>query len=313
MSEEIARADFNCALPLVRATLPFAIDRLPGVPAQVSQPLIEGMRRGEKTVGWCFTEPEAGSDMAAFATTARRDGDAWVINGCKNSISWCVADAYIVAARTFGREAGIWALSNFLIPADAPGVSPPRFWDDLGSRGSPRGIVNFQNVRIPADYLVGEPGKAYLLVAELFDTNRAFIGLKCIGAAQASVDEASEYARKREVMGHPISKFQSVSFPLAEAQTLLEAARLLCYKTLWLADRGQRHSVEGAMCKWWAPEVCFDVVRRCLLTHGHYGYSKELPLEQRLRDILGWQIGDGSAEVSKLIIARSMLGKEFVG
>jgi len=160
--------------------------------------------------------------------------------------------------------------------------------------------------------MVGEMGKGYILGAEFFDTNRAFIGLMCIGAAQASVDEACEYAKKRVVMRQPISRYQAISFALAEAQTLLEAARWLCYKTLWKADRGERRSVEGAMCKWWVPEISLEIVRKCLLIHGHYGYTEDLPFEQRIRDILGWQIGDGTAEPSKLIIARSMIGKEYV-
>ncbi len=105
----------------------------------------------------------------------------------------------------------------------------------------------------------------------------------------------------------------TVMFALAEAETLLEAARLLCYKTLWMADRGLRHSREGAMVKWWVPEITMEIVRKCLTIHGHWGYTADLPFEQRLRDILGWQIGDGTAEVSKLLIARGMMGKEFVG
>ncbi|MDP7548792.1 MAG: acyl-CoA dehydrogenase family protein, partial [Alphaproteobacteria bacterium] len=98
-----------------------------------------------------------------------------------------------------------------------------------------------------------------------------------------------------------------------EAETLLEAARLLCFKVLWMRDSGIRHTKEGAMCKWWVPEITFEIVRKCLTIHGHYGYSSELPFEQRLRDILGWQIGDGTSEVSKLMVARSMFGKAGAG
>jgi cyclohexanecarboxyl-CoA dehydrogenase len=173
--------------------------------------------------------------------------------------------------------------------------------------------VRFDDVRLPADHLVGELGKGYRLVAELFDTNRAYIGLKCIGAAQASVDETCAYAKQRVSMGRPISRYQAISFALAEAETLLEAARLLAYKTLAMRDEGLRNTKEGAMCKWWVPEITMEIVRKCLTFHGHYGYTSALPFEQRLRDILGWQIGDGTAEVSKLLIARAMMGKEAVG
>jgi cyclohexanecarboxyl-CoA dehydrogenase len=313
LTEEIAYVDFNSAMPLVWATLPFDVHQLPGVPDEVKQPIQERILSGKSFLAFCFGEPGAGTDMARFETRAVKDGGEWVINGTKNTISWADADYYFVCAKTGREEEGVWSLTNYLVPASAPGVSSPEVWRDMGSRGATRGTIQFTNVRIPLDYMVGEMGKGYILAAEFFDTNRAFIGLKCIGAAQASVDEACDYAKKRVVLGKSIAGYQAISFPLAEAQTLLEAGRWLCYKTLWKADRGERRSNEGAMCKWWIPEMTFETVRKCLLVFGHYGYTEDLPFEQRLRDILGWQIGDGTAEPSKLIIARSMLGKEYVG
>jgi len=310
--EEVGYFDFNCALPFLLATLPYELYKLPGIPVEVKQPLIEDITKGKKIMAVCFTEPVGGSDMAAFKGRAVKKGDYWCINATKNSISWADADAYLVAVPTEGGQAGVWGLTNFFVPKDTPGVNPPDIWDDLGSRGVKRGVVHFEDVYIPANYLVGEIYKGYPMIAEFFDTNRAYIGLKCIGAAQASVDEACGYAKERMVMGKTISHYQSISFPLAEADTLLEAARLLCYKTLWMADRGIRHTKEGSMCKWWVPEITFEIVRKCLTIHGHYGYTSDLPLEQRLRDIIGWQIGDGTAEVSKLLIARHLMGKKFV-
>ncbi|MCH9007472.1 alanine racemase, partial [candidate division KSB1 bacterium] len=137
-----------------------------------------------------------------------------------------------------------------------------------------------------------------------FDFNRALIGMQCVGTAQASVDETWTYVVERKAFGSPLVKFEGVSFPLAEQETLLEAARLLCLKTLWLKDAGQRHTAEAAMCKWWAPKVSFDAITECLLLHGHAGYSDDYPHQQRMRDVLGLQIGDGTAQIMKLIIAR---------
>jgi cyclohexanecarboxyl-CoA dehydrogenase len=313
LTEEIAYIDFNSAMPAVWATLPFALQRLPGVPEEVKGPIQQRILQGESFLAFCFGEPGAGTDMAKFETQAVKNGEKWVINGIKNTISWVDADYYCVCAKTGAAEEGVRALTDFLVPASSPGVSTPEVWDDMGSRGATRGTVHFTDVKIPLNYVIGEIGKGYVLAAEFFDTNRAFIGLKCIGAAQASVDETCEYAKKRVVMGRPISRYQAISLPLAEAQTLLEAARCLCYKTLWKADRGERRTTEGAMCKWWIPEITFEIVHKCLLFHGQYGYTEDLPFEQRLRDILGWQIGDGTAEPSKLLIARNMMGKEYVG
>jgi cyclohexanecarboxyl-CoA dehydrogenase len=312
--EEVAYVDFNCAFPVLSSQVTFEMFNLPGVPEDVARPFREGMAAGEKNISICFTEPEAGSDFANIATTATRTGDSWVINGCKNSVSNAgVSEAYLVWAKTETIKS-VWGVTAFLVPCDAPGVSAPVLYDDMGTLGTPRGVVYFDDVHIPADYVVGVEGRGFELAADLYDTNRALIGLMCIGPAQASVDETVEYAKQRVTFGRPISKNQAISFALAEAHTLLEAGRLLCYKTLWMADEGIRHSAEGAMCKWWVPQTSFDIVRKCLLFHGHYGYTKDFPFEQRLRDILGWQTGDGTGEVSKLIIARKLFGgKEFTG
>lgn len=142
-----------------------------------------------------------------------------------------------------------------------------------------------------------------------FDFSRALIGLQCVGAAQQTVDETWAYVSQRQAFDRPISTFQGVSFPLAESETLLAAARMLCYQTLWLKDAGLPHTTEAAMCKWWAPKTAYDVITSCLLLHGQYGYRTEKPIEQRLRDVLGLQIGDGTAQIMKLIIARQRLGR----
>lgn len=312
--EEVAYADFNSAFPALTGQMTYEMYHLPGIPEEVAAPIVEGIRAGKKQMAICFTEPEAGSDFANISTTAVRTEDGWVINGCKNSVSFAgISDAYLVWAKTESIKS-VWGVTAFFVPCDTPGVSPPSLYDDMGTRGTPRGVVYFDDVHIPANYVVGKEGRGFELAADLYDTNRALIGLMCIGPAQASIDETVEYAKKRVVFGNPLSKYQAISFALAEGHTLLEAGRLLCYKTLWLADMSIRHSVEGAMCKWWVPQTCFDIVHKCLLFHGHYGYTQDLPFEQRLRDILGWQTGDGTGEVSKLIIARKLFGgKEWTG
>jgi cyclohexanecarboxyl-CoA dehydrogenase len=162
-------------------------------------------------------------------------------------------------------------------------------------------------VRVPASHRLGAEGSGFVQVMQGFDFSRALIGLQCLAVPRISLAETWAYVSGRKAFGKPLSDNQGVTFPLAEAETMVEAARLLCYRTLAAKDAGVPHTKEAAMCKWWAPKLAFEVVQTCLLLHGHAGYSTELPFEQRLRDVFGLQIGDGTAQIMKLIIAREAL------
>jgi cyclohexanecarboxyl-CoA dehydrogenase len=214
----------------------------------------------------------------------------------------------VVFARTSAEEVRARGISAFLVPLDAPGVRRELF-EDMGTAAVGRGFAHFEDVRIPENHLLGEEGKGFTQVMQGFDFSRALIGLQCIGPAQVSVEETWEYVTHREAFDQPLSKFQGVSFPLAEAETLLAAARLICYQTLWLKDNGMPHTAQAAMCKWWAPKVSTDIIQDCLLLHGQFGYKTDRPIQQRLRDVLGLQIGDGTAQIMKLIIARQRVGR----
>jgi cyclohexanecarboxyl-CoA dehydrogenase len=145
-----------------------------------------------------------------------------------------------------------------------------------------------------------------------FDYSRALIGLMCFSAARASLDETWQYVTERHAFGNPIAKYQGVTFPLSEAETYLTMLRQLCFQTLDLRDQNLPHSSEAAMCKWYAPKVAVETIHQCLITHGHYGYTMDLPHQQRLRDIMGLEIGDGTAQIMKLIIAREKIGRAAV-
>ena len=151
------------------------------------------------------------------------------------------------------------------------------------------------------------------MVMSHFDYSRAAIGLQCLGAARASLEETYAYVRDRRAFGKPIAAFQGVSLPLAEHATLVDAARWACYRTLWLRQAGLPHTAEAAMCKWWAPVVAKNAIEACLLTHGHYGWSDELPFQQRFRDVFGYQIGDGTAQIQKQVITSRLIGPEARG
>jgi cyclohexanecarboxyl-CoA dehydrogenase len=300
-AEEVARGDFNVVLPSLgrRYHSQFFADVSP----EQEERWLPLLSTGEQTVGLAITERNAGSDMGKLATRADRDGDHYVLNGEKNSVSFLNADVFYVFART-DFEAGGWrGISGFLVSGDTPGLSTEPV-DDLGCRAVPRGVLRLDDVRVPVSDRVGEEGTAFVRISRFFDVNRAIIGLKCVGAAQQTLDETVARARERVVFGAPLAAHQGVSFALAEAATWLELARWQCYRVLWMRQSGAVCQSEGAMVKWWAPKKAAEVIHKCLLLHGHYGYSRDLPIQQRLRDVIGWQIGDGSEEVMKLLITR---------
>ncbi len=306
-AEEVARGDFNVVLPSLGPALlgEFLGTASPALRDRWLPPLL----RGEATIGLGLTEAGAGSDMGAIASAGVRRGDVYVLAGEKNSVSFLNADVFYLFVRTEPASTGWRGLSAFLVPRDTPGLSFEAV-DDMGCRAVPRGIVRMKDVEVPAASLVGEPGGAFPMIARFFDVNRAIIALKCVGAAQQTVDETVAYTGGRVQFGQPLAAFQGVAFPLAEATTLLDLARWQSYRVLWMRQHGLPCAKEGAMVKWWAPKIAAEVIRECLVLHGHYGYSRALPIEQRLRDVLGWQIGDGAENVMKLIIAREILGKD---
>ncbi|TDH61255.1 cyclohexanecarboxyl-CoA dehydrogenase [Dankookia rubra] len=259
-----------------------------------------------------LTEPRGGSDAANLALSARRDGSGYVLRGEKSSISMAdQADAAVIFARTGTPESGARGVSAFLVPMDTPGVTTTRF-NDLGSHAIGRGSIFFDEVWILAENRLAEEGMGFVQVMQGFDYSRALIGLQCCAAAQASLDESWAYVQEREAFGAPIAQYQGVTFPLAEGEGLIAAIRQLCYHTLRLRDEGGPHTAEAAMCKWLGPKTAVDVIHQCLLTHGHYGWSLDLPHQQRLRDVMGLEIGDGTAQIMKLIVARERAGKAAV-
>jgi cyclohexanecarboxyl-CoA dehydrogenase len=310
------------ALGLIGADLPERYGGL-GEPSVTAGLAIEALAYGDINVSYVpllaslngqiiarHASPElAGSDAANLALSARRDGDSYVIKGEKSSISMAdQADAAVVFARTGSVEAGARGVSAFLVPMNTPGISTTRF-KDLGSHAIGRGSIFFDEVRIPASHLLGEEGLGFVQVMQGFDYSRALIGLQCCAAAQASLDESWAYITERQAFGAPLAQYQGVTFPLAEGEGLIAAIRQLSYHTLRLRDADEAHTSEAAMCKWLGPKTAVDVIHQCLLTHGHYGWSLDLPHQQRLRDVMGLEIGDGTAQIMKLIVAREKAGR----
>ncbi|CAM2155288.1 cyclohexanecarboxyl-CoA dehydrogenase [Paraburkholderia tropica] len=308
--EAIAAADLSLSYINLLASLNGQILAQHARP-ELARPWLQRLTQGRALLAIALTEPRGGSDAANLRLKMERVGDHYVLNGEKTSISAAdQADAAVVFARSGRVEDGARGVSALLVPMDLPGITRNRF-DCHGQRAIGRGSIFFDNVRVPVDHRLGDEGKGFVQVMQGFDFSRALIGLQVLAVARASLDETWTYVAQREAFGKPLAAFQGVSHPLAEYATQVEAARLLCLQTLWLKDRGLPHTAEAAMCKWWAPKLAYDVVHQCLLSFGHGGYDRG-PMEQRLRDILGFQIGDGTAQIMKTIIARANAGREAV-
>jgi len=307
-AEEVGRADFNAGYLIINTALISDILVRNCTDAQL-RAWLPGIAAGETVPCIMITEPGAGTDAAALTLRATPDGDGWVLSGEKTSITLgMAADRAVVLARTGGE--GARGVSAFWVDLDDPGITRSPF-DDLGSRAIGRASIHFDGVRVTRADLIGEEGGGFVSVMQGFDYSRAIIGLLCLGAAQQSLAEALQWARDREAFGKPIGTFQGVSFPLAECATYVAGARHLCYEALWRKDADLEHSAEAAMAKFWAPKLATDVIHQCLLTLGHVGYSTEHKVGQRLRDVIGLEIGDGTAQVSKLVISRGLLGRAY--
>ena len=306
--EQIAYADFNASYVPLLASL------MGGMLAQHASPDIARewlpkVTAGEAIIGLGLTEPRGGSDAANLILRAEKSGNGYRLNGEKTSMSFSdQCDAAVIFARTGGVEDGARGVSAFFVDLNQKGVTRTHF-DDIGTKPVGRGSIFLDDLVVPAECLMAEENKGFSKIMSGFDYSRALIGLECLGPAQASVDESWRYTAERNAFERPIAQFQGVSFPLAEAETQLTMMRQLCYYTLSLRDRRLPHTAEAAMCKWYVPKVACEIIHQCLLTHGHYGYTTDLPFHQRYLDVMGLQIGDGTAQIQKLVIAREKVGR----
>jgi cyclohexanecarboxyl-CoA dehydrogenase len=305
--EAIAYGDLNVGYAQLSASLNGQIIARHAAP-DIACEWIPRIVSGDAIVCIGLTEPRGGSDAANLMLSAQRTKTGYVLKGEKSSISLAdQADAVLLFARTGTPESRARGVSAFLVPMRSEGISTSRY-DDVGSKAVGRCSIFFDEVEVPTDCRLADEGMGFVQVMQGFDFSRALIGLQACAAAQASLDETWVYAREREAFGAPIGVNQGVTFPLAEGEGLIAAVRQLCYHTLRLRDAGAPHTAEAAMCKWLGPKTGVDVIHQCLLTHGHYGWSLDLPHQQRLRDVMGLEIGDGTAQIMKMIVARNRMG-----
>ncbi|HEY9012137.1 MAG TPA: acyl-CoA dehydrogenase [Devosia sp.] len=280
---------------------------LAGTPEQKDR-YLRPLASGEVLGAYGLTEPGAGSDSRGTRTRARRDGDEWVLNGSKRFITNAgVAGTYIVTAVT-DREADSGRISAFIVEADTPGFTIGRMEEKMGLHASNTGELIFEDCRIPAANLLGEEGEGDKLFLKTLDGGRIGIGAMALGLAQAAYEAASAYAKERKQFDRPIASFQGVAFKIADMAVGIDAARLLVYRAAWLKDCGKPYTTEAAMAKLFASEVARQVTNDAIQVHGGYGYVTEYHVERYLRDAKLTEIGEGTSEIQRLVIARNILG-----
>ncbi|HBH7886778.1 TPA: acyl-CoA dehydrogenase family protein [Vibrio parahaemolyticus] len=274
---------------------------------EVAQQFSADLISGEKLASYCLTEPNAGSDAASLTTSAVRDGDEFVLNGAKVFISGAGdTDVLVVMARSCGEGAG--GVSAFIVPADCEGISYGKKEAKMGWNCQPTRMITFENVRIPADYLLGEEGEGFKFAMLGLDGGRINIATCSVGTAQQALNEAKQYMTERKQFGRSLAQFQALQFKLADMATELVAARQMV--RLAAAKLDAQHTEKSAYCamaKRFATDVGFKVCDQALQIHGGYGYIKEYPVERHFRDVRVHQILEGTNEIMRLIISRRLL------
>ena len=304
--EELARASLSvaviCAMQALMGT--YFVFKY-GTDEQKERYLRPALR-GEKIGTFAITEPDAGSDLGGISTLARREGDGWVLKGGKTWITSApVADFIPVGAKT-SEERGLESIALFLVDANTPGFSVGKPIEKLGTRSSLTSEIALDDVRLPADALLGKEGEGVKNVGGILSEIRVMTGALSVGVAQAALDAAGKYANEREAFGQPISRHQAISFKLADMATQLHAARLMTYDAAWRMDQGLPVTREASMCKLMASEAAASITDEATRIFGSYGFAMELPAQRYFRDARFLLNGGGTSEILRMLIGREV-------
>ncbi|HXF36702.1 MAG TPA: acyl-CoA dehydrogenase family protein [Actinomycetota bacterium] len=306
--EELGRVDQSVGITLAAAVGLGAMPILRFGTGEQRERHLPSMCRGEAIGAFALTEPEAGSDAAAIRTRAREEGEGWVLEGTKAFITnaGTPLTSLIVAAAVTDPDEGAHGISQFLVPSDAPGlvVGPP--YRKLGWRASDTHEVAFQGCRVPGDHLLGERGRGLAQALEILDGGRITTAALSVGLAQACLDAGLAYARERRAFGRPIGAFQAIGFKLADMRVAVETARLATYRAAWLRDRGRPHTAAAALAKLHASEAAVRCAREAVQIFGGAGFIEGSPVARYYRDAKVLEIGEGTSEMQRLVIAREL-------
>ena len=305
--EEIGRYDSSLAITL-EAAVGLAANTLFrfGTDEQKQRWLVP-MTRGEAIGAFALTEPGGGTDARAVRTTARLDGDEWVIDGSKAFITNSgtpLTSAIVVAALDDDASAG--GLTTIVVPAGTPGLTVGAGYRKVGWRASDTHEVSFDACRVPADHLLGERGRGYAQFLETLADGRVAIAALSVGLARGCMEESVRYAGEREAFGAPIGSFEALQFKIADMKVGVDTARLAYQRAAWLRDRGRPFATEASIAKLYASEVAVSAAREAVQVHGGYGFVEEFPVARFYRDAKVLEIGEGTSEIQRLLIARAL-------
>ena len=307
MSVELARASISVA-SIMGTHLGLALSGLYHYGNEEQrQRYVVPAAKGEKLCSYGLTEREASSDISRMETTARKDGDEWVINGGKCFISNGDRADIVLLFATVDRSLGSKGITAFVVEKGTPGFTVGKLEDKMGIRHESAAELMFDDCRIPAANLIGEVGKGMRIALTILDEGRLDVAGQGVGVASAALDASIEYSKQRQQFGQPISEFQGIQWMLVDMATQLDAAWLLGYRAARLADSGARFTKEVAEAKLFAADTAVNVTRKALQIHGGYGFMKDLPLERYYRDAKIIEIYEGTSEIQRLVISRALL------
>ena len=304
--EEIARWDASLALTVASHTsLGTGHIALAGN-EELKMKYMPDLTSGKTLGAWCLTEPGSGSDSSGMKTTAAQDGDNWIINGTKTFITQgSVGHVYVVLAKT-DPTLGTKGISAFVVERDWGGVKPGIPMHKLGMNTSDTAEIVFDNVKVPAENLLGELGQGFIDTMKVLDGGRIGIGALSVGIARGALEESMKYAKERKQFGSPIGDFQAIEHKMVNMAVEIDAARLLVHRAAWLKDQGKPYTKEASMAKLFASEMAERATLDAVQIHGGYGYTKEYHVERFMRDVKLMTIGEGTSEIQRLILSREI-------
>jgi butyryl-CoA dehydrogenase len=307
--EELARADASVTITLLAHTLCAGHIFAFGSEEQ-KRTYLPPLARGENLGAWALTEPGAGSDAAGIKTEAVAGEEGWRLTGNKFFITnGSRADTLVVMAKT-DPSRGVKGISAFIVPADTPGLTKGKNLDKLGFRSSDTVALTLKDVPVPDGNLLGERDRGFVQAMDVLDGGRIGVAAMAVGIGRGCLEESIAYGKRREAFGHPIADFQAIQWMLADMATELDAARLLVFQAARLKDAGERFVREAAMAKLYASEAATRAALKAVQIHGGYGYTRAFPVERYLREAKLCEIGEGTSEVQRMVIARELLKDE---